>query len=88
MLILTDDRASYDDVLYRVLTRLKEAGVKLNDTKCEFFVDHVHYLGHIFSKNGNHTDPVKVRAITAAPLPTNVKQLQSFLGFCIFYGRF
>ena len=44
LLILTNDRASHDDVLYQVLTRLKEAGVKLNATKCEFFVDHVHYL--------------------------------------------
>ena len=88
LLILTNDRASHDDVLYQVLTRLKEAGVKLNATKCEFFVDHVHYLGHIFSKNGVHTDPEKVRAITAAPPPTNVKQLQSFLGLCTFYGRF
>jgi hypothetical protein len=33
-------------------------------------------------------DPAKVKAITDWPIPKNLKQVQSFLGFCNFYRRF
>lgn len=34
------------------------------------------------------TDPEKVKALTAWPIPTNLKELQSFLGFAGYYRRF
>ena len=33
-------------------------------------------------------DPIKVAGITDWPMPTKVKEVQSFLGFCNFYCRF
>jgi deoxyuridine 5'-triphosphate nucleotidohydrolase len=56
--------------------------------KCEFFKEAVEYLGHIISSQGIATDPKKVEVIKAWPVPTNLKELQSFLGLCNYYRRF
>ena len=88
VLIMTPNLEIHHDILYKVLESLKNAGIKLNVEKCEFYVDHVTYLGHIFSKNGVKPDHRKISAILDAPAPSNLKQLQSFIGLCNFYARF
>ncbi|EIE88431.1 hypothetical protein RO3G_13142 [Rhizopus delemar RA 99-880] len=40
------------------------------------------------SSNGIRSDPAKIQAIKDWPIPTTVKALQRFLGFCAFYHRF
>ena len=71
-----------------VLRRLDEAGLKLNNDKCEFFNQSVVYLGHKIDRDGLHPTDDKVRAIRDAPSPTNVKELRSWLGLLNYYGRF
>ena len=46
------------------------------------------YLGLTISDTGKKTDPYKVKAITDAPRPTCVKQLQAYLGSIGFYKKF
>ena len=41
------------------------------------------YLGHVVSKDGIQTNPKKVEAICKRPIPTNVTEMRSFLGFTI-----
>ena len=50
-----------------VLKRLDEAGLKLNNEKCQFFNASVVYLGHKIDRNGLHPTDEKVRAIQDAP---------------------
>ena len=38
------------------------------------------YLGHIIDANGIYVDPDKVKAIGKFPAPTNITQLQRFMG--------
>ena len=45
-------------------------------------------LGLIISPNGIKMDLKKVEAITAWPIPTKVKEVQSFLGLTNFYRHF
>lgn len=40
------------------------------------------------SADGVSLDPSKIEAVTKWPMPTNLKALQSFLGFCGYYHRF
>ena len=40
------------------------------------------------SEKGVETDPEKVKSLTTWPIPTNLKELQSFLGFAGYYRRF
>lgn len=53
--------------LEEVLTRLKEAGLCLNRSKCEFMVKSVSYLGHQINLEGLHPLPDKVAAVLEAP---------------------
>ena len=43
-------------------------------------------LGHVVGHGGVRMDPAKVSAIMEMAPPTNVKQLQRFLGMCAFYS--
>ena len=88
ILILTTTIDSHNKILNKVLHALKNAGIKLNIKKSKFFTDRIDYLGHIFDKNGVHPSPDKIDAIVRAPCPTNLKQLQAFMGMCNFYSRF
>ena len=45
--------------LRNVFQKLKEAGLKLKPSKCEFFKQEIKYLGHVVSKDGIATDNSK-----------------------------
>ncbi len=74
--------------LQEVLTRIKDAGLKLNPNKCHFFKKSVSYLGHVVSEEGVATDPEKIRAVKEWPTPKNVSELRSFLGLCSYYRKY
>ena len=88
ILLMSDSIQSHNKTLRVVLTRMKNAGLKLNVDKCKFFTDHVEYLGFIFDNTGVHPNPSKLSAIKDAPVPVDLKQVQSFIGLCNFYSRF
>ena len=71
-----------------VLEKIEDAGLKIRLDKTELLQRSVKYLGHVVSADGVHTDPDKVRCVQEWPVPKNIKELQSFLGFCGFYRRF
>jgi len=62
-------------------------GMRLKKPKCVFMAESVEYLGHIISQDGLRPTDDKVRAITQAPLPTNVSALKAFLGLINYYGK-
>ena len=66
--------------LQAVFQKLQKAELKLKPSKCEFFKQELTFLGHVVSKNGILTDSKKVEAISNWPMPTNVTEVQSFLG--------
>ena len=88
LLILTETIEQHEEILNKVLSTLKEGGIKINVKKSEFFIESVQYLGHVFSKNGVKPSPRKVEAILKAPSPTNIKQVQSWVGLCNFFSKF
>ncbi|KAK9736331.1 Integrase zinc binding domain [Popillia japonica] len=64
----------------KVLSKIQEVGLTLKKSKCSFFTQEVSFLGHKVNKDGIHMEPMKVKAVTDAPIPENTKQLQAFLG--------
>ncbi|XP_062545329.1 uncharacterized protein K02A2.6-like isoform X1 [Armigeres subalbatus] len=74
--------------LLTVLDRLSKANIKVNLTKCKFFVNNLPYLGHIITDKGLMPCPNKVETIRAVQPPRNVTELKAFLGLLNFYGKF
>ena len=68
--------------------RLKEHGLKLKASKCEFLLKSVSYLGHVISETGVHTDPEKISVVKEWKPPVNINELRRFLGFSGYYRRF
>ena len=71
-----------------VLSRLTEAGLKINPKKCKLLCEQVVVLGHVVSGEGISTDPEKIRVIKEWPVPADESQLKAFLGTAGYYRQF
>jgi len=71
-----------------ILKRVKETGLTLKASKCEFHTKEIEYLGYVIFPQGLRMDEEKIRTIKEWKEPTNIKGIQSFLGFANFYRRF
>lgn len=74
--------------LVSVMERVEELGLKLQPDKCEYLRPELEYLGHLITKNGVKPNPAKIEAIENFKPPTNVTQVQSFLGLTGYYRKF
>ncbi|XP_043287520.1 uncharacterized protein K02A2.6-like [Venturia canescens] len=88
IIITGKNRDEHLQNLKETFERLSKAGLKLNKEKCVFFQSEVRYLGHILNKDGLKKNPEKVEAIINAPKPTNIKELQAFIGMVNYYAKF
>ena len=83
--------ASFEQTLSNlraVMDRLRGAGLTCKPKKCEMFKTQVAFLGHVVNADGVQCDPAKTEAIRNWPVPTNLKELRSFLGLAGYYRRF
>ena len=80
--------AEHLDKLRRVFAALDNYGLKLQLDKCVFFTTEVSYLGYIISKDGLRASDERVQAILQYATPTDLKQLESFVGKLNYYGKF
>ena len=71
-----------------VMEKLKAANIKINPKKCQWMATRIRLLGHIVSSDGIEPDEAKIAAIKERKPPTNVKQMQQFLGLCNYYRKF
>ena len=76
------------DHVRTVLDRFKQYNVRLNPEKCKFFQVETKILGHIVSVDGIAMNPAKIRAIVDLSEPTNIAQVETFIGFVSYYRKF
>ena len=57
-------------------------------SKCDFFKEHIQYLGHIITKNGIIVDPQKIKTIMEWPIPKNMTNVWYFMGLVFYYKLF
>ena len=74
--------------LEKVLSRLKESGLKLRASKCKLFQEETEFLGFNISKNGIKTCRHITQAILDYPTPKNIKDVQRLLGISNYYRSF
>ena len=72
----------------QLFQRLREADLKLNREKCNFFKSHIQYLGHLISGEGIEPLPEKLESIKEMPPLTTPKEVKQFLGLIGYYRKF
>ena len=88
LLIFSPNEATHTEQTKHVLQQMKELDLHLKLEKCNFTSSEVEYLSMIVKPGELTMDPVKLDGIAQWPVPTKVKDVQSFLGFANFYWRF
>ncbi|CAI5476246.1 unnamed protein product [Closterium sp. Yama58-4] len=88
ILIFSKSKEEHVQHLQKVFEVLRREKLYAKQSKCEFFLPEVEFLGHVVSASGIRTDPKKIAAVQDWVAPTSVKELQSFLGFANYYRRF
>ncbi|XP_051985334.1 transferrin-a [Xyrauchen texanus] len=73
----------HDQALKDELQRLKDAGLILNESKCQFRKQSLKFLGHIVTAQGIQLDQEHLAAIVNAPAPSDTVQLRSLLGLLL-----
>ncbi|GJS31073.1 putative reverse transcriptase domain-containing protein [Tanacetum coccineum] len=56
--------------------------------KCEFWLQEVHFLGHVVNSDGIYVDPSKIEAAKNWKVPKIPSEIRSFLGLAGYYRRF
>jgi hypothetical protein len=74
--------------LDEVLSIMEAWSLYAKESKCEFGMTKLLYLGHIISAQGVQMHQEKIRAILDWPTPRNVTELRSFFGLCNYYRWF
>nr|GEW25063.1 retrovirus-related Pol polyprotein from transposon TNT 1-94 [Tanacetum cinerariifolium] len=72
-------------LILELLKKEKLFGKFLN---CEFWLQEVHFLGHVVNSEGIHVDPNKIEAVKNWKPPKSPTEICSFLGFAGYYRRF
>jgi hypothetical protein len=88
VLIFGKDQDEHDRRLHAALSRIQESGLTLNESKCQFSVSRITFLGHVIDKDGISPDPQRTKAIREMQTPTTVKELRRFLGMVNQLGKF
>jgi len=88
ILVYSDSKEVHRDHVRRVLTRLQDNNLHVKPEKSLFHTHSIEFLGFMVSPTGIVMDVAKTEAISNWPTPSNVKQVQSFIGFANFYHHF
>ena len=59
---------------------LRELHLYSKLSKCYFYQEQIHYLGHIISEQGIAGDLEKIESIRGWPTPRNVSEVRFFMG--------
>ena len=88
ILIFSKTREEHLKHIRIVFERLRKFKLFVNLKKCQFWLKEVLYLGFQLSNGSIKVDPAKIGKIRTMARPTNRKQVQQYLGFVNYFGRF
>ncbi|NBU71599.1 MAG: hypothetical protein EBS53_09130, partial [Bacteroidetes bacterium] len=74
--------------IHKVLERLEKFGLVLKLSKCSFGEMEIQYLGHVVNAGGIKPAGDNLKKILEHKVPSNIKELRSFLGLVGFYRKF
>ncbi len=71
-----------------VMEILRKNQLYAKKEKCELFRTEVSFLGHRVNGHGINMEQDKVKSVLEWPTPTNIEQIQKFLGLSGYYRKF
>ncbi|XP_072181419.1 uncharacterized protein [Diadema setosum] len=80
IVVFGHNEAEHDKALHNLMTVARKYGLVFNAEKCSIKQPQITFFGCVYDKDGIHPDPAKVRDIVSLPEPTNIRELQQFLG--------
>ncbi|GJW14297.1 putative reverse transcriptase domain-containing protein [Tanacetum coccineum] len=80
ILIYSKSKEEHEVHLRLVLELLRNEKLYVKFSKCEFWLQEVHFLGHVVNQNGIHVDPEKIEAVKNWEAPTSPTRVRLFLG--------
>jgi len=78
ILVYSKSMEEHTEHLRTVLSTLANHKLYAKLKKCDFWMERVHFLGHIVSKEGISVDPAKLATVVDWPRPTNITEIRSF----------
>src|SRR5690606_18437636 len=88
IVVFSDSFEQHLQDLQKVFNKLRDAGMYVKVTKCNFCCKELEFLGHVISKEGIKPNPRIVKSILEAKVPENTKEIEKFLGLTGYYRRF
>ena len=88
IIIFSQNELQHLEHLEIVFSCLREAGLKMKCSKCDFFKSEIHYLGQLISPEGISPLPNKLDSIKHMPVPNSMKEIKQFLGLTGYYRNF
>ena len=83
--------ATWNDHLHHlnaIFTRLKNAGLTVKESKCQFAKGTCTYLGHVVGDGIVKPEEVKTEAVKSFAIPQTKKDIRAFLGLSGYYRKF
>nr|GEU66475.1 putative reverse transcriptase domain-containing protein [Tanacetum cinerariifolium] len=88
ILIYSNSKEEHEVHLKLILELLEEEKLFRKFSKCEFWLQEVHFLRHVVNSEGIHVDPCKIKAVKNWKPPKTPTEIRSFLGLAGYYRRF
>ncbi|GKD18586.1 putative reverse transcriptase domain-containing protein, partial [Tanacetum coccineum] len=80
ILIYSKTKEDHKVHLRLVLELSRKENLYAKFSKCEFWLQEVHFLGHVVNQSGIHMDPGKIEAVKNWKAPTTSSEIRSSLG--------
>ena len=88
IVIFSKSAADHKLHLEAVLAELRHNNILIKSSKCVWGQTELPYLGHIIGRDGIKPDPKKVQSVLNWPTPTNLREVQQFLGLTNLFIEF
>ncbi|GKD54370.1 putative reverse transcriptase domain-containing protein [Tanacetum coccineum] len=88
ILIYSKMKEDHENHLRLMLDLLRKEKLYAKFSKFEFWLQEVHFLGHVVNHDGIHVDPSKIEVVKSWKAPTTPSEVRSFLGLARYYRRF
>ena len=80
--------SDHDQALTTLLETVRKCNVQLKYEKLQYKKLEVDFFGETYTTSGHKPDKIKGTAITKMPVPTNKKQVQSFIWMINYLAKF